>query len=236
MDVKRLTGVRASSLKYDILTALSVAGLHLDARFQISIARLTLLITARYNWRQDELCVGQRDLARMWHVTERTVKREIKYWLDQQLVICKRQGVRGRVGAYRLNYPVIYHVSAPFWQSVGPDFYERMTETNPVQEAKVVAVDFRNKEQEAIQTNPLPVKDQHTWRAACHRIRDLHPEHYRNWISHLTFGSDDKQTVMLSARNQFVAHYIETQLKAIVEEAVEATMGQRKRIKISVLP
>ncbi len=76
---------------------------------------MVLLITARYNWRLDEFTVGQRDLARMWNVTDRTVKREIKYWLERKMVICKRQGVRGRVGAYRLNYPEIYRLSEPYW-------------------------------------------------------------------------------------------------------------------------
>ena len=234
MDVKRLTGVKAGSLKYDLLTALSVSGLHLDARHQISTARLTLLITARYNWRHDEFCVGQRDLARMWNVTERTVKREIKYWLDQRMVICKRQGVRGRVGAYRLNYAEIYRMSGPYWKNVGPDFHERMTETNPVKDAKVVAVDFR-KEARAPDVPALtPVSDPHTWRAACQRMRDLHPEHYQNWIASLTFGSDDQETLELRASNQFVAQYVQTHLIAILAEAVEATLGPRRRIKIVV--
>ncbi|MFG5379921.1 DnaA N-terminal domain-containing protein [Yoonia sp. R2-816] len=235
MDAKRLVGIKASSLKYDLLTALSVSGLHRDARHQISISRLVLLITARYNWRLDEFCVGQRDLARMWNVTERTVKREIKYWLEKQLVICKRQGVRGRVGAYRLNYPEIYCMSAPFWQNVGPDFHERMTETHPFRNAKVVAVDFRSKTTAPDAVDPLSAKDLHTWRAACQRMQELHPAHYRNWIARLTFESDDQETLVLSARNQFVAHYVQTHLITIVAEAVEATLGPRRRIDVCVL-
>ena len=173
MDAKRLTGVKASSLKYDLLTALSVAGLHLDARHQISLSRLLLLITARYNWRLDEFCVGQRDLARMWNVTERTVKREIKFWTEKRMVICKRQGVRGRVGAYRLNYPEIYRMSEPYWDHVGPDFSERMVQTNPVKETKVVAVDFRTEATANNQTDDIPATENHSWRAACKRIGGL---------------------------------------------------------------
>lgn len=234
MDAKRLTGVNASSLKYDLLTALSVAGLHRESRHQISLSRLTLLITARYNWRLDEFCVGQRDLARMWNVTERTVKREIKYWLDAQIVICKRRGVRGRVGAYRLNYPEIYRLSQPFWAAVGPDFEERMAETHPVQQKKVVAVDFRAKASPATTETPESNthKDPATWRAACQRIKDLHPAHYQNWIGLLSFGQDDGESITLYADNQFVAHYIQTHLIGIVLEAVEATIGPRRRIAV----
>ncbi len=235
MDAKRMVGVKASSLKYDLLTALSVAGLHLDARHQISMSRLILLITARYNWRLDEFCVGQRDLARMWNVTERTVKREVKYWLEKRFVICKRQGVRGRVGAYRLNYPEIYKVSGPYWQSVGPDFHERMTETNPVRDAKVVAVDFGKAAPVPEEPAIAPVKDQRTWRAACQRMRDLYPAHYQNWIASLQFASDDQETLGLTASNQFVAHYVQTHLMPILIEAVEATIGPRRRITVAVL-
>ncbi len=232
MDTKRMVGVKASALKYDLLTALSVSGLHMDARHHLSMSRLIVLVTARYNWRLDEFCVGQRDLARMWNVTERTVKREIKHWLDRRFVICKRQGVRGRVGAYRLNYPELYSMSAPYWQSIGPDFHERMTETNPIRDAKVVQINFG--QQNAVpEVEPEPdIKDHRTWRAACHRMKGLHPEHYRNWISQLQFGSDDHQVLVLRANTQFVAHYVQTHLMSFVTEAVEATLGPRRSIRI----
>lgn len=235
MNTKQLTGVKASALKYDLLTALSVAGLHLNARHQISLSRLALLITARYNWRLDEFSVGQRNLARMWNVTERTVKREIKFWAENRIVICKRQGVRGRVGAYRLNYPEIYRISKPYWNHVGSDFQERMAQTNPVKETKVVAIDFRSK---AIVSDtadaPAAIENQ-SWRYACQRMSNLHPEHYRNWISLLTFASDDRETVVLNARNQFIANYVQTHLIPVVHEAVEATLGPRRRILLQVL-
>lgn len=184
----------------------------------------------------DEFCVGQRDLARMWNVTERTVKREIKYWLETQVVICKRRGVRGRVGAYRLNYPEIYRQSEPYWAAVGPDFQARMAETNPMQQSKVVAIDFRS-----TPSSPPPEaaeSDDHaapkTWRATCQRMRNLHPAHYQNWIGLLSFGGDDGESISLYANNQFVAHYVQTHLTGLIMEAVEATLGPRRRIAVRV--
>ena len=78
MDAKRFTGPQAGSQKYDLLTALAVAGLCGSPGFQTSMLRLIALVTARYNWARDELTVGQREMARMWSVDERTVKRELK--------------------------------------------------------------------------------------------------------------------------------------------------------------
>ena len=70
-QIKRI-GPKAGSLKYDLLTALSVAGLHGSPTEQTSLMRLNALITARYNWRLEEVSVGQVELARLWSVNERT--------------------------------------------------------------------------------------------------------------------------------------------------------------------
>jgi len=117
--VKRV-GPKASALKYDLLTALTVTGLHGTPTEQTSCLRLTALITARYNWRLDEVCVGHEALAQMWAVNTRTVKREMKRLMDWGVLLCIRPGVRGRVGAYRLNYARIYELSRPVWAQVGP--------------------------------------------------------------------------------------------------------------------
>lgn len=229
MDAKRLTGANAGSLKYDILTALSVYGLHAGPRVQISSSRMIGLITARYNWKLDEFCVGQRDLARMWNVTERTVKREIKFWLDQKLVICKRQGVRGRVGAYRINYLELYRATQPFWSRVGPDFEERMNATSPVQSNQVVAVDFSRK------VSPIRAgSTSKAWQLICKRLQDMHPAQFQSWISQLEFVSENGEQVSLKAKSDFAAHYIQTHLITILKEAVEAILGPRRRIVILV--
>ena len=136
MEPKRLTGPGAGSMKYDVLTALVVSGLHGSPAQQISMTRLCALITARYNWKLDHFCVGQPEMARMWHVTERTVKREIKRWVDDRLLICVRKGVRGRVGAYRLNMLRVFEMSRDVWTAVGTDYAERMAELDPAQRSE----------------------------------------------------------------------------------------------------
>ena len=96
-QIKRI-GPKAGSLKYDLLTALSVAGLHGSPTEQTSLMRLNALITARYNWRLEEVSVGQVELARLWSINERTVKREMKRLIGMGILSCIRPGVRGRVG------------------------------------------------------------------------------------------------------------------------------------------
>lgn len=233
MEAKQLTGPNAGSLKYDIFTALSVAGLHGSPGLHVSMLRLCALITARYNWRREELSVGQRDMARMWNVNERTVKREIKRWTEAQLLICKRPGVRGRVGAYRLNLAQVCRMSEPYWSAVGPDFVERMTAFNPVQASKVVKVDFGGANPEIPPQEPVSAK-KGTWRAAAQRFRQLHPENYVNWIAPLEFVSDDGRLLVLRAQTKFASRYIATHLMGALSEAIETEIGPMRRVEIVV--
>lgn len=138
LDVQKMTGPKAGSLKYDLLTALSITGLAGSQTYQASMTRLIALVTARYNWRLDEVSVGQRDIAKIWSVNERTVKREMKRLTESGTLIQLRAGVRGRVGSYRLCYAEIWKQSEFLWKNVGPDYVERMKELAPRESIKVV--------------------------------------------------------------------------------------------------
>ena len=49
METLKATGTDAGVIKYDLLTALSVAGLNGGPRLQTSLMRLIAAVTARYN-------------------------------------------------------------------------------------------------------------------------------------------------------------------------------------------
>lgn len=226
MERKRLTGTGAGSVKYDVLTALNIFGLHGSPAQQISMMRLCALITARYNWKLDHFCVGQPEMARMWHVTERTVKREIKRWVDDRLLICVRKGVRGRVGAYRLNLLRVYEVSRDVWTAVGTDYAERMDGMLPTSGSSVVKVDFTK----AVQDDTPTVNDGTSWYAVSERLKTLYPEKHRNWFAPLRFVSDKDGRYTLAARSEFVVRYLETHFGAVMAEAIETEVGPRRRI------
>jgi hypothetical protein len=94
---RKPTGSMASSMKYDLLTALGTFALSQTKGKQVLCLRFMTLLTARYNWMRDELNIGQREIARMWCVEERTVKREMAKLRNLGWLIVKRQGARGRV-------------------------------------------------------------------------------------------------------------------------------------------
>lgn len=225
MDARRLTGPLAGGLKYDLLTALSVAGLHGPPIFQVTMMRLIALVTARYNWRMDELSVGQRDMAKMWGVNERTVKREVKRLTEARIIICTRKGVRGRVAAYRLNFEEIYARSLPQWSAVGPDFVERMSQRYQSAETKVVKVDFGSPEIPEAQQPQNETDGPREWRHVMRNLRQNHPQHAENWFSKLEMNRWEAGQLELRAPSKFFARYIKSHLSGILIFAASEELG-----------
>ncbi|MEO0945774.1 MAG: hypothetical protein AAFY06_13185, partial [Pseudomonadota bacterium] len=103
----RITGPGSAALKYDVLTGLLVLaaqGEPADARLAM---RLSLLITARFNWRSGTFAVGLRELSRMWGVTERTTKREMSAMRGRGWIVIHTPAARGRVAVYRIDLPTV---------------------------------------------------------------------------------------------------------------------------------
>ncbi|GLQ35985.1 hypothetical protein GCM10007939_22690 [Amylibacter marinus] len=231
LDMKKLTGPKAGSIKYDLLTAISIAGLAGSPSFQTSMTRLSAVLTARYNWRLDEFSVGQRDLARMWAVNERTVKREIKKLQDYEILVQKRAGRRGKVGAYRLNFAQIWKISKPYWQEVGPDYAERMASFVPDSSVKVVKVDFEGRTR-AEPSGFVGGERNAEWRDVCAQLRQQDPDQFASWFARLQFQSKDGDVLRLAAPSAFVSRYIETHLQGRLYAAVQSVFPEITVIKI----
>ncbi|MGR3803757.1 DnaA N-terminal domain-containing protein [Marinibacterium profundimaris] len=236
MKSTRFTGPSAGSHKYDLLTALAVAGLSGTPGFQTSMLRLVALVTARYNWARDELTVGQREMARLWSVDERTVKREIKRLTSAEILLQLRPGVRGRVAAYRLNLPEIHRLSAPVWDRVGPDYSERMTRQQPASEPpKVVHVAFGQATAEAGQGGQpaaqIPPGQATSWDRMMARLTKLEPNLHRNWFAALTCSGCEGGVLRVKAPSAFVAQYIQTHHLRVLMGAAELEFPGLRRIE-----
>lgn len=226
MNPLRMTGPDASVMKYDLLTALSVAGLNGTPSLQTSLMRLIAAVTARYNWRTDELTVGQRDLARMWSVNERTVKREIKRLQEADILMCKRAGVRGRVAAYQLNYARIAEMSEPCWELVGPDFEARMRGRYHVEEeAKVVRL------RDYATAPDVPSEAPVAWRTAMRRLAHENGDQFKAWFAPLVYMGFERGVLRLRAPSKFAQRYIETHLIRALVRAAEAEHGPIQRVE-----
>lgn len=217
----RATGPGAGSLKYDILAGLSVAGLAGSPLVMTSMTRLISLLTARYDWNRDELRVGQREMARMWSVNERTVKREIKRLTEARILVCTRPGVRGRVATYRLNMARVLELSEPSWSLIGSDFERRMAERFAAKPVKVVSLsDYVSAKSPPIDTNDLS-----PWSRVRSRLADADPAVFAAWFDRLEFEAFSGGLLTLRAPSRFVERYIETHLAPHLRSAAEAEFG-----------
>ncbi len=225
----RLTGPGAGSEKYDLLTAMAVDGLAMGGVTQSSMMRLMALVTARYNWALDELSIGQKDMASLWSVDERTAKRETKRLVDARLLEIKRPGVRGRVAVYRLNAAEVYRRSEPHWSNVGTDFQSRMGSRAPTAQAgrpsseTVVKVDFTSGTRaEHVVAQPEAADP---WQRAQHRLSALHPTLFPAWFASLKFVAIVGEQVRLTAPSRFAAQYITTHFLGHLEDALRHELG-----------
>lgn len=200
----KAVGREAATRKYDILTALATYALARGKHDHRLVLRLMALITARYNWSRNELAVGQREIARMWSVDERTVKREMAKlrafgWLE-----VKRQGVRGRVTEYGMNFDKILDATRDDWSKVGPDFDIRMQ--GPVAQGQVVALPVRGHV-------PAPVITEGSdWSLVQALLHSEDPATYGSWFHALRSVNREGERLTLQAPSRFHAAYVQSHL------------------------
>lgn len=226
MQTQRVVGPGAGAEKYDLLTAMAVNGLATGGVRLASMMRLIALVTARYNWAADEMVIGQREMAALWSVEERTAKRETRRLVDCGLLEIKRPGVRGRVAAYRLCRTELYRQTASDWVNVGPDFDARMTARhNPEFLASphpnVVRVDF---------ATPTPTTTAHPWDRALSCLSVDQPGLYAVWFNQLKAELPEEGDVLrIYAPSRFIAGYVKTRLLVPLERAVTLGYGRALR-------
>ena len=227
MNPEKLVGRNAASRKYDLIAAMGAHALAESPYRQKQVLRLLTLITARYNWRNEELTVGQREIARLWNVTERTVKREMANFRDLGWLTIKRAGVRGRVTTYSLSLVQIWTDTSGNWDNIGTDFSARMLEQTPQPSGKVVKVDFQSGQVAA----QIPEGD---WGRVCLALQSNNPAIYQNWYARLCFDDCRDGKLHLSATSPFVANYVEQHLTGPLLLAASAVFGPLADIKIRV--
>ena len=232
---RRATGPGAGAIKYDILTALGLIGLRGSPGLRNSVQRLIVLVTARYNWRADEVSVGQADLARLWAVDARTVKREVKRLTEAGILLRIRAGVRGRVAAYRLNLAEIAARSMAVWGDVGPDFAARMAELMPAT-AKVVPLHPGPAAPDTAKADTAETDGEDgqggDWAAVRRRLRVEDPALFASWFDGLRYLGREGDAVVLAAATPFVGRYVETHLARRLSEAISAELGPCSRLLI----
>lgn len=202
----KAVGRNAAARKYDLLTAMGAYALSQDKGPQRLVLRLMTLITARYNWTRDELTVGQREIARLWAVDERTVKREMAKLRALGWLVVKRQGARGRVTEYGMDIETVLDATRAQWAAVGTDFEMRMR-GQPEQSDKVVPL-------QAASNVPAPdISDGSEWSLTQAILHTEDLAVYGSWIRALERADRVGGRLTLTAPSRFHASYVDMHLK-----------------------
>jgi hypothetical protein len=208
----RPVGRDAAARKYDILSALSVMALAGDPHGQRQALRLMALITTRYNWQRDELSMGQEEMAALWSVDERTVKREMARLRAKGWVTVKRAGARGRVGLYGVDVVRILDDARPQWSVLGPDFIARVAPgAGSPAPSNVIPLDVARK--------PVPPGDA-VWDMARRLLQEEDAAVYGAWLHRLEEVGVGQGVLTLAAPSRFHASYVATHLRARLVAAV----------------
>lgn len=219
----RAAGRNAGAMKYDVLSALGAHGCAGDKHRQKLVLRLMTLIVARYNWITDELMVGQREIAALWSIDERSVKRDMAKLRDLGWLVQKRAAARGRVAVHGLGLTAILTMTRDDWGKVGPDFVARLgTEDTPPQTPPSNVISF-----------PMPTGEEGLWpriQALLHR-EDQHL--YGAWFAAVTAMPVDEGVLTLIAPSRFHADYLRTNHLSRLERAARACDADLKRIVLS---
>lgn len=201
----RIVGAGSSAIKYDILTALLAMAAQNPAADGRLALRLSLLITARFNWQSGTFSVGQKEIARLWGVTERTAKRDMAQLRARGWIRVNIPAARGRVARYEICLSDVLRDTVPYWEAVGSDFVARMTEAPETpDETNVVPLRPQNQE-----TAPAPA-DGTGWQAVALRIKDTDPAVYNSWIAALQPLGIEVGVLTLLAPGKFIADYVRT--------------------------
>lgn len=217
MQVAKTTGRNASVAKYDILTALGTYALAQSKHDQRLVLRLMTLITARYNWGRNQLAVGQREIARLWSVDERTVKREMAKLRSLGWLVVTRQGARGHVTEYRIDKERLLAATQDSWTNVGPDFDMRM-QGKPESE-RIVPMPSRG------DVAPPDTSDGLEWSLAQALLHTEDPNTYGSWLRALTRIDRAGGRLTLKAPTRFHGVYVQTHFLGRILTACQAVDG-----------
>lgn len=201
MLLKKAVGRNGATLKYDLISVLGAHGLAGGKAGQRVALRLISLITARYNWQTDELSVGQTEIARLWSVDTRTVKREMAQLRDCGWLIEKRAAARGRVTLYGLGIARIMVDTRWVWPMIGSDLVARLD--GPAPDAPIGNV---------VAFPSLVPFDPSLWGRTKAAMQGLYPAIYGAWIAALTLESLTDGTAIFHAPSAFHATYVTTNL------------------------
>lgn len=240
MLARKPVGRNGAAMKYDILSALTVHALSGDKHRQRQVLRFLALITTRYNWQNNELSIGRAEMARLWAVDERTVKRETAKMREMGWIRVKRPGARGRVTLFEFDLKQVMLDTRAAWGVIGPDFEARMQEPGPASDSRSDSARVTGPEPGNVvpfQRPEGPPPDAgDLWGRVQGALHGRDPELFSTWFRHLGEAGRAGGLVTLSAPSRFMADYIATHLSTRILAAYSRFDRDVREVRIHCKP
>jgi len=224
-------GRNAAAMKYDILSAMGVHACAGDKFQQRLILRLMTLVVARYNWIADEISVGQREMAALWGIDERSVKRDLARLRDMGWLVVRRPAARGRVAVHGLDLDRILETTRPQWDRVGPDFVARLSAPQHSTSQEPGSQDSVSQSSNVI-SFPAPRQGDELWPRLQTALHREDPGAYGAWFAALTCAGLEAGVLRLGAPSRFHADYLRANLLLKIERIAQATDAAIQRVQI----
>lgn len=224
MLARRPSGQGAAARKYDLLTALGAHACRGTKFEQRLVLRFITVITARYNWQRDELTMGRFELARLWQVNERTVKRELAKLKACNWLVVKRPSARGRVTVYGIDWGQVLRDTQSAWGNVGPDFTLRA--------AELAGTPEREPDDRKVVAFPSAPQGDTEWDLAIGHLSQADSAFYANWLASVRRIGLCAGVLELEAPSAFHAQYLNTQAAGRLLEATRRVAPQVHRVVV----
>ena len=221
MLARKPLGQGAASKKYDLLTALGAHACAGTKHRQKLILRFMTLVTARYNWQREELSIGRAELARLWQVDERTVKRELAKLKEAGWLEVRRAAARGRVAVYAIDWGRVLEATRGEWGHIGPDFIDRLSALSAAPEEQSLST---------VVAFPAAPAGEGVWDRARSLAHRADPAFYASWLAPVECAGLAQGILELVAPTGFHAQYLNSQAADRLLQTVQEVAPQVHRI------
>lgn len=233
--ISRVERQQIAALKHALLAEIGRKACGWKVLGQRTGLRLMTLVAARYDWAADHLDCGLREIATLWQVDERTVKRELAKLRDLGWISLKRPAARGRNAVHQLEASAILDIETP--EPAAIETVEDTTRDIGNTRNEVVSSEMEQLEssiEESAEVIPFR-SGQAIWRCLMNEMAQSHPGLHGSWLLELEARRDHDGTWVLGATSRFRAAYLTSHHLRLIRARLERHDPVLQGIEIRVI-
>lgn len=233
--MSRMERQRIAALKHALLAEIGRKACGWKVLGQRTGLRLMTLVAARYDWDADHLDCGLREIATLWQVDERTVKRELAKLRALGWISLKRPAARGRNAVHQLEASAILGIEEqPETAIETVEATMQDTPNAPIEAATIEEAPREASIEEGAEVIPFR-SGQAIWRCLMNEMAQAHPGLHDSWLVDLEARRDHDGTWVLGATSRFRAAYMTSHHLGLIRTRLQRHDPLLQGIEIRVI-